>query len=182
MDSMRVAVPDPVVSRSRLLAWALGQVGTTEHASGSKPASRRDQKRIDAWQREFGLSGVAWCGCFVGYGLRVVAGIADIDDRVVWVPFITEDARAGRHGWSRVVPAVDAVPGDVGVLCWSTAGEPEHVGFVIANDQARSVMHTLEGNTTSGDDGDQSSGGGVFERQRPYDCILACARPRYPVA
>lgn len=142
----------------------------------------RDHERIDAWQREFGLSGVAWCGCFVGYGLRVVAGIADIDDRVVWVPFIPEDAQAGRNGWSCLVPAVDAAPGDAGVIGWNAAGEPEHVGFVIANDQARRVMHTIEGNTTSGNDGDQSRGGGVFERQRPYDCIVACARPRYPMA
>jgi hypothetical protein len=170
------ADPDLVWSRTLLLAWARGQVGTTECVSGS------DHERIDLWQREFGLLGVAWCGCFVGYGLRVVAGITEIDDRVVWVPFVPEDALAGRHGWSCLVRATEAVPGDVAVLSWKATGEPEHVGFVIANDPARRVMRTVEGNTTSGDDGDQAVGGGVFERQRPYERIIACARPRYPPA
>lgn len=168
-----------MASRVRLLAWAGAQVGTAEPTHRSRPGE--DHTRIDAWQREFGLRGVAWCGCFVGYGLRVVAGIAEIDDRVVWVPFIAEDARAGRHGWSCVVPAAQAGPGDVCVLSWNATGDPEHAGFVIANDPARRVMRTIEGNTTSGDDGDQSRGGGVFERLRPYDCVAACARPRYPV-
>jgi hypothetical protein len=181
MGSARIATREPVGSRSRLLLWARDQLGTTERTPGSPPTDCR-HNRIDAWQREFGLSGVAWCGCFVGYGLRVVAGIADIDDRIVWVPFIPEDARAGRHGWSCLVPAVDAVPGDVGLLCWNAEGEPEHTGFVIANHPTRRVMRTIEGNTTTGDDGDQSRGGGVFERERPYDCIVACARPRYPGA
>lgn len=174
-----MTTPEPVGSQSRLLLWAVDQLGTTERAPASAPADGR-HNRIDAWQREFGLSGVAWCGCFVGYGLRVIAGIADIDHRIVWVPFIREDARAGRHGWSCLVPAVDAVPGDVAILCWNAEGEPEHTGFVIANDPVRRVMRTIEGNTRSGDDGDQSRGGGVFERLRPYDCVVACARPRYP--
>jgi hypothetical protein len=79
------------------------------------------------------------------------------------------------------VPASEAVPGDVALLRWKTAGDPEHIGFVIANDQARRVMRTIEGNTTH-DDGDQSGGSGVFERERSYDCVVTCARPRYPVA
>jgi hypothetical protein len=161
------------------MAWALAQVGTCARAPGDQLAER-DRERIDAWQGEFGLSGVAWCGCFVGYGLRVVAGIAEIDDRVVWVPFIVDDARTGLRGWAALVPARDAVAGDVAVFSWNATGEPEHAGFVIANDPPRGVMRTLEGNTTSGDDGDQSSGGGVFARERPYERIVACARPRYP--
>jgi hypothetical protein len=173
-----MATPDPVASRRRVLAWALSQVGTIERSPRGEPTG--DDERIDGWQREFGLTAAEWCGCFVGYGLRVVAGIDEIDDRIVWVPFVPEDARDGRHGWLCLVPAAEAVPGDVAVFCWDASAVPEHVGFVTANDRSRRIIATVEGNTTSGDDGDQSHGGGVFSRERSYDAIVTCARPRYP--
>lgn len=163
-------------ARHRVLAWALAQIGTTDGAGGSN-----SDGRVEAWQREFGLSGVSWCGCFIGYGLRAVGDIRGIDQRTVWIPFVPEDARAGRGGWKGLLGPSDAVPGDVAVFCWDGSGEPQHIGFVVANDQVGRTIYTVEGNTTEdGAAGDQSDGHGVFARQRSYEHVLTCARPRYP--
>jgi hypothetical protein len=167
-----------VRARRRALRWALAQVGTTDSPTDGAEADGR----VESWLHEFGMSGVGWCGAFVGYALRLVAGIHTIDVRVVWVPYVLEDAGAGRLGWESIVHPCDAGPGDVALFNWEGSHEPQHIGFVIANDPARSVVHTVEGNTTRDGKGDQADGGGVFVRERPYGVIVACARPRYSSA
>jgi hypothetical protein len=167
-------------ARHGAIRWALAQVGTTEHSKAGGAAN--PDGRVETWLREFGMTGVGWCGGFVGYGLRVVAGISEIDTRVVWVPHVLEDAFVGRLGWDCLVHPRDALPGDVALFTWDGSRVPQHIGFVIANDRVRSVMLTVEGNTTRDGTGDQSHGGGVFVRQRSYDVIVICARPMYPSA
>jgi len=164
-------------ARRRAIGWALAQIGTTEKPAGDGAAEVGTG--VGCWLSEFGMSGVGWCGAFVGYALRVVAGIREIDVRVVWAPHVLEDAIEGRLGWRSVFHPRDALPGDVALFSWDRSGDPEHLGFVVANDQAGSILHTVEGNTTRDGRGDESDGGGVFLRERPYDVIVACARPRY---
>jgi len=158
------------VARCAVVDWAMAQVGVTS-------SSRAEL--IDAWQREFGLEGLDWCGCFVGYALRHAGGVDDIDGRVVWVPCVLADARSGEHGWRTLLDPEGATPGDAVLYCWDESGVPGHIGLVIENSPEEGTLTAVEGNTTSGDVGDQARGGGVYMRTRPYTAVVSCAVPRY---
>jgi hypothetical protein len=164
--------------RRRAVGWALSNVGTI--ASQTDEGRSPRESRVKCWLREFGVTGPVWCGAFVGYGLRVAARISEVDERVLCVPHVLEDARNGRAGWKCIVGAQDAVSGDVALFSGARdrSSEPEHMGFVVANDHSRRCLYTVECNTTPDGCGDRSNGG-VYLRQRGYDQVVACTRPRY---
>jgi hypothetical protein len=158
--------------------FAHSRVGVTESPAGSNRGPW-----VDKFQAAFGDErGYAWCGAFVGWAAKK-AGLRGLTERVLYVPFIIADARAGKNGFEKFVSAREVQLGDF--VCMDFAGSPvvgEHVG--IARGAAYRVgdrwyVPTIEGNTSSGDGGSQSNGGGVFERSRPVEVIVGCARPRW---
>jgi hypothetical protein len=56
-------------------------------------------------------------------------------------------------------------------------GTSTHVGLI--EKRVPSGYQTIEGNTSPGNAGSQSNGGGCFRRVRPYSSVVACCRPRY---
>lgn len=156
----------------RVLEAAASHIGKHETPINSN----RGPGIIDDCQREFGFSAVPYCGCFVGYILRRVAGLTQVNSRIAYTPFIWEDAQKGVNGLERLVAIRDAQPGDL-VLFHFGSGGIKHVGFFLRWENGLAVC--IEGNTSAGDSGSQDNGGGIYRRVRHTSLIHSIARPRY---
>lgn len=120
----------------------------------------------------YGTSGVPYCAMFVTWVLRA-AGMEPVGGDFAYVPYgINAAAKAGR-----LVPKHQAIPGDYLCFDWNNDSIADHVGFVEAN--RGSWVQTIEGNTSSGQAGSQSNGGGVYRRARNWDDVCAVIRPEY---
>ena len=120
----------------------------------------------------YGASGVPYCAMFVTWVLRA-AGMEPVGGDFAYVPYgINAAAKAGR-----LVEKHAAIPGDYLCFDWDGDGIADHVGFVEAN--RGSWVQTIEGNTSSGQAGSQSNGGGVYRRARNWDDVIAVIRPEY---
>lgn len=149
----------------KVIQWANAQLGTTENP----PGSNRGPK-IDVWCKFWGLVAPQWCGCFAGYAVRVIGG-AKVTSWLPYAPSITADAKANRNGLT-AVPFSAARAGDL-VTFWNG----QHIGLVVRVDGDE--LKTIEGNTSSGNAGSQSNGGGVFPRTRKRSDVDVIARPAY---
>lgn len=159
--------------RSEAIKWARAQLGTTENPPGSNRGGK-----ITIWQKGLAtwLVGQPWCGVFVGTSAKE-AGVKGITSRVASVALIEADSKAGKHGYSHAVPvSVDTIrPGDHVILF----GPGVHVELVEKVHKRTRVIQTIGGNTSAGNAGSQSNGGGVFRRYRPIGDVYAAARPDY---
>lgn len=159
---------------SAVLAAAKSQIGVTEKPKDSN---------ITVYGQDFGWPGVPWCGQFVWWCFHR----ARVDLRRVGVahPAFTPSffAEAAKAGWIRPGDH-DIQPGDVlffdFIAPFNTTGI-QHVGIATSRPSYGRV-HTIEGNTSSGTDGSQDNGGGVFARTRSLDVIVAVVRPPYAKA
>lgn len=141
------------------LAFARSQVGVTEHPAGSNRGPA-----VDIWERECGVLGAPWCGCFVN-AVLVAGGFPD-EEFLRYCPSIEGKAKSGDGGWSwHSTPMV----GDLVLYGKSIA---EHVGFVTVF-TGHVDSETIEGNTSNGPGGSQSNGGIVAVRHRHTDGSLA---------
>lgn len=124
---------------------------------------------IDACQDWFGLSGVPWCGCAVGYSIEKVAGLGKTG---TWWPhagFIRADAESGRNGLEDINVS-HATLGCIGTLF---NGGDDHVAFV-RGDVKNGLVPTVEGNTSSAL---QDADGGIIEtKERPIGEFTCMAR------
>lgn len=157
------------------LKWAESKVGITESPAGSNRGPE-----ISKWQRETaGIDSAPWCGAFVGYALKQ-AKVA-ITGRIVFTPYILEDARAGRNGFEKLVPWGQGKKGDLVLMDFAPGGAPVmHVGMLRADQVPGSGWaYTVEGNTSAGASGSQDNGGGVFRRERARSVVVGIARPRW---
>ena len=156
-------------ARSRTLRWCAAQVGTSE----SPPNSNRGPK-VSKWEREFGMDGQPWCGAFVGYALRHLAGIP-VPGGIVYTPNIANYARAHTGGFAGFYKWTERQPGDLVLFKFpGVSRDPvDHVGILDGDGQ-----HTIEGNTSTGT-GSQNNGGVVARRDRGGNDVVGCARPRY---
>lgn len=154
-----------------VLRAARSQVGVTENPPGSNHTIYGD---------EYGQPRTYWCGHFVWWCFNQ----AGVDLRRIGIPhpqftpsFFTEAAKAG---WVR--PADTAIQaGDVLFFDFRppyTTSGIQHVG-IATGPPRRGIVPTIEGNTTSGPGGPQDNGGGVFERHRGLDVIVAVVRAPY---
>jgi len=159
--------------RARAVNWAKARVGITENPAGSNRGPR-----ITAWQEMSGYpgGGVPWCQCFVNasayVGTRKRLNPAMIGGYTVSV---VEMAENGEHGLKRI-SLEEARPGDW-VFFDFDGGGVDHVGLFMSRN-GRTVF-TIEGNTSSGNSGSQSNGGGVFRRERDRSLIAAVVRPPF---
>lgn len=157
------------------VAAALRQVGRTESPAGSN----RGIGIIDECQTYWlGYAGFAWCGAFAGYHVQRYGGVSALTKRIVYCPWIDEDARAGANGLVDRVPLDAGRPGDLCVFDWQHDGTEDHVGIIVEN-LGNGSYKTVEGNTSFDDAGSQSNGGAVALRTRHNSLFGLIARPGY---
>lgn len=162
------------------LRWARMWIGRTEQPPGSNTAPWG----LTAWQQAFGgwLVGQAWCGVFAGTALKN-AGVV-VTSRVASVALILDDALHARNGMHAVLYRRATRMGDVGFGrpgdLLGLFGESTHVAII--ERRVPGGYQTIEGNTSAGDSGSQSNGGGCFRRIRPDSAVVYIVRPQYPEA
>jgi hypothetical protein len=124
-----------------------------------------------------GMIGQPWCGAFLGYALRHVAGV-EVPDQIVWVPHVMEWARHGRDGFVSWSGWGAGRLGDLVLLSVEAGGEIDHMGIHVGKTvQLGGETHvlTIEGNTSSGQGGTE----GVYARARQRSAVVGFARPAY---
>jgi hypothetical protein len=135
--------------------------GVHESPAGS------NRQQFGAW---YGANGVPWCAIFVSYCYQHVGSKSFAAGRsYAYVPYIVNDARAGRNGLSVVrLPE----PGDLVCYDWERNGVADHVGIFVREIKGGNFV-ALEGNTAVGND---SNGGKVMERTRKPSQVQAFVR------
>lgn len=161
--------------RARAVNWAKSRVGTTENP----PESNRG-RYITAWQELSGYpgGGVPWCQCFVNASAYVGSRKRI---KPIWfggyTVSVVEMADNGEHGLKRIKLA-EARPGDWVYFNFPGGESVDHVGLFM-HDNGDGTIGTIEGNTSAGESGSQSNGGGVFRRTRPKSYVAAVVRPPF---
>lgn len=104
--------------------------------------------------------GAPWCAVFVSWCISHSGG------KFHWAycPYIVENARNGEEKtWVTNNPQ----PGHMVCYDWNYDGTFDHIGFFDKwIDRDAGTFATIEGNTSSGNAGSQSNGGGVYARSR----------------
>lgn len=165
------AVTLPVTGRGNLheelVEHALTFVGTTE-ATG-----HNDGPQIEAWIKDGGgqAKGEQWCMAFSGSMVRDISRRHGIDPHKDAIA----DGLSCYWVWagSKKAQRTEPKPGFLVIWQKGRAGyqkedNPDHhghVGVVIAVEKD-GTLHTVEGNTSSGDAGSQRDGQGVWKRRR----------------
>jgi hypothetical protein len=113
---------------------------------------------------------VYWCGCFVAWCVGNAGAKIPTLIRLGYTGYITADANANTNGLT-AVSFDNARPGDIVVYSF------DHIGLVerVEGD----TLYAIEGNTSPGESGSQSNGGGVFRRVRRRSDVVTIARPNY---
>lgn len=167
----------PKHPRGRALRWLTKHRFTTEDPPGSNSDHRHDgiraaQQALGAW-----LVGLAWCGVWCAAALRA-AGVKGVTHRLASVANIEDDARRGDppfRAWTTDPKRV--LRGDLVVLF----GRGVHVETVRSMRWRRvGLIRTEGGNTSSGNAGSQSNGGGSYPRWRSLADVHGFALVNYP--
>lgn len=153
----------------RAAARAAKSMGAVEKPPGSNRAPWLDawvHKYHDPWMR-----GQPYCGlgCIVWWAR---AGKRLPKDTVSTVAIAN---RARRGDGFRHVEFEEARPGDLIVMHFGSGG-PKHVGLARAR-PSNGQIATYEANTSPGNAGSQSNGGGCFPRTRSRAMVHTVARP-----
>ena len=150
-------------SAQSLLALAQAEVGYVE---GGGPDGRSGNQ-TKYWQDLApNMQGQPWCAAFQRW-VNLKAGAPDLPvSNPYYCPTLVTYAK--QHGlWSE---SGQYAPGDLVFFDFSGSGMAEHIGRVVSDDGTTVV--TIEGNTSSGNTGDQANGGGTYRRQRPHGSTL----------
>ena len=125
----------------------------------------------------YGLNNQPWCAIFVSWCYdqaslvkKVAAqnkkGFASCDAGLKW--FVKQN---------KLIPVGDAQEGDIVFFQFDNDAQPDHVGIVVKNMKRIKTLRTIEGNTSSDNNGSQSNGGGVYLKKRSYATVMAIVRP-----
>lgn len=165
----RARKPKKIAGPTAVIAWEKTKVGLKESPAGSNWGPG-----VSTFLKLWGLGPAPWCGAFQGYGLKEI-GHVPVTGRITYCPYIVEDAKAGRNGFSGWHSWSDRRNGDLVLCSFDGSGVAEHVEMVV--DAASG--QTIGGNTSSDEAGSQSNGGMVAYKHRPSTVILGVARPRW---
>ena len=167
----------PIRPRAKALRFLRRRRGITEQPPGSNTDNRLRgirwmQLKLGAW-----LVGLPWCG--VTAACAALHGGVTIAKPYRWasVALIEDDARAGRNGfrgWTHDPRQV--LRADLAVLY----GRGKHVETVVKVYRRLGLLTTYGGNTSSGDDGSQDNGGGLYRRVRRLRDVHGFALVNYP--
>jgi hypothetical protein len=149
--------------RDKSAKWHEAHLGITESPPDSNCDSRSDGIRTsqDGCANGTWLRYQPWCGCWAWSGLYAAGKVVKGDSWMASVASIEDYAKAGRgpfRGWT--TDGAKAKKGDLVVLF----GRGQHVGTIRSVDS--DYAYTWEGNTSSGNSGSQSNGGGSYKRSR----------------
>jgi hypothetical protein len=121
------------------------------------------------------MNGVAWCAEFIWDGLAHHLEVDHI--KSAYCPTVADWYRQKGRGFAK---DQRARKGDLVFFDFPDSDHRiQHIGIVVENDPGSRMLHTIEGNTSSGTSGSQDNGGGVFKRNRPYDWAVYYGRPLY---
>lgn len=142
----------------KALEWLRPHIGDTEHPAGSN--------RVEWASLWYGVIG-PWCAmgatrAFVEVGSKVFIRGA----RYAFVPYIVQDAIAGRNG---VIRTFNPTSGDLWCVDWTGNGDFDHVEIIDTPPQGISSgtpFTTIGCNTSFDDNGNQSNGGACAHRNR----------------
>lgn len=165
----QIAALDSHPGRQQAVKIALGFVGVTEH-----PPSSNRGPMVDKFEAEFHIQGQPWCGCFVGYVAREAG--AHPTDRIVYTPYIYEDACNHQNGldhvvWHDTFKSGPAHSGDLVLYDFGGNAGIEHVGMLVKPWNGSGPLQTVEGNTSFGGGGSQDNGGAVARRSRDISLV-----------
>jgi len=145
----------------QVLAIGRDELGITE----SPPNSN-----VVKYSRWYPMNGSPWCAMFVSWVLDQ-AGITGF--KHAYTPTGADIFRR-QDRWFTSNPE----PGDLVYFDFPPHERIQHVGIVVRENDDSSIT-TIEGNTSSGDQGSQDNGGGVFRRRRTPDLVVGYGRPPY---
>lgn len=142
------------------LKIAVGELGNTEFPANSNKVKYNTWY----WGKEVSGKDYPWCMAFVQWcfdqaGLRLPHLTASCSDLLSWY---------WKYAPDRVIYG-DPNPRDIIIYNFG------HTGIVESD--AFSTITAIEGNTSAGDAGSQSNGGGVFRRTRSKTLVTAYIRP-----
>lgn len=148
----RIAAIPKVPTRVKAMRLAKTQIGVHESPAGS------NRQKYGEW---YGANGQFWCAMFVSWCFTHVGRPL----HYAYVPYIVDDARAGRNKLS-LIHWSSAMPGDLVCFDWEGNGVADHIGIIVSIDHRTGAMVTIEGNTSKQNDlsGSQSNGGIVAVR------------------
>lgn len=136
----------------KVIAKAEHEIGYCETPAGT------NKTKYGAW---FGFDGVAWCGMFVSWAY-FNAGFAL--GNVGFKKGFAGCGTAYDHYRTTGQLTHDPQPGDIILFDWNNDGRYDHTGIFV-KDLGNGMFESIEGNTSSTN---QSNGGQVQRRQRPY--------------
>ena len=142
----------------RALALARTHIGEKESPAGS------NHQQFGVW---YGADRVPWCAEFASFCYAHVGSKTFVPGHYyAYVPFIVNDARAGRNGLS---VTQNPEPGDLCCYDWEGNGVADHVGLFQGWLDTKSFT-AIEGNTSVSNN---SNGGEVMERSRRRSQVQA---------
>lgn len=154
----------------KVLSIAAGEIGY------SRWTDPQQGTKYGRWYAEltkssyFGTNGVPYCAMFVAWVLNQAG------QSCPGMP--TASCSTAKNGAKNAgiirSNKKDAKPGDLVIFDWGGDGKVDHIGFVEKN--FGTYIQTIEGNTSSGNSGSQSNGGGVYRRTRNWstvNCVIA---------
>lgn len=172
------AAPKPLpVARLRALAQAQKFVGVRERGAPN------DGPMVDAFTRADGLAGenYAWCQAFQNAMWRLATGgklvrTVHADGRIEYAirggkMLANGTASVGLFiGWAKALNLIVQRParGDHVAFQFGSDNWPDHVGQIerVISIGPIVIIQTIEGNTSSGEEGSQDEGDGVYRRRR----------------
>lgn len=142
-----------------VLAVAVGELGTTEFPANSNKVKYNTWY----WGKKVGGKDYPWCMAFVQWcfsqaGYKLPHKTASCSELLSWYR---------KYQPERVV----SVPKPRDIIIYNFG----HTGIV--ESVASGTITAIEGNTSAGDAGSQSNGGGVFRRVRSKSLVTAYIRP-----
>ena len=179
---------EELTPRGKALRWLTNHRYLTEDPPGSNSDHRADgirKAQMDCAGGGTWLVGLPWCGVWCFNALQA-AGVRGINSRMAAVAYIEDDAKAERgcyRGWMGPREGWDSwenglFRGDLVVMF----GRGVHVETLRDMDREARLIRTDGGNTSSGNTGSQSNGGGSFPRWRSIDDVYGFALVDYPNA
>ena len=149
-----------------VLRVARGEIGTVEAPKNSNRTR---------YGEAYGWNGVAWCVIFLWWCFREAgaSGLFYDGGRTASCAALRAWAQRSGHwvtGGYR--------PGDLVQLDFDRDRQADHIAIVEAV-LPDGTLQTIEGNTSAGNSGSQSNGGGVFRRLRGVALAVGAVRPEY---
>ena len=147
--------------RHKIKNEALKHLGVTEEPAGSNKVLFNNWYYSQHPDFVKILNG-AWCGTFVAYCLHHGGLITEpfLHYKMYYVP-AAQNIMIKNNMETQNPKEMDIV-----VFDWNKDGREDHVGFFLEWIEKGKSFYTIEGNTSSGDGGSPSNGGGVYKRKR----------------